>query len=147
MSPMPESVHVLLVEDNPIDARVILRAARNSGIANDISHVADGTAALAYLHQQSPFEDALAPDLVLLDLNLPGVDGRDVLAHMKNDEQLRCTPVVVLTTSDDDADILRSYELGANAFVTKPIDADGWAKVVSSIEGFWFQIVKLPGHL
>lgn len=137
--PAGDAIRILLVEDNPLDARATIRAAEKLKIANDIEHVTDGDAALAFLRTATP-----KPDLVLLDLNLPGKDGHDVLAEMQKEHELRRIPVVVLTSSADDNDILNSYDLGANAFVTKPVDLDGWREVVGKIEGFWFSLVRLP---
>jgi len=132
-------IRILLVEDNPLDARATIRAAEKLKIANHIEHVVDGDSALAYLREADP-----KPDLILLDLNLPGKDGHDVLAEINDEPDLRRIPVVVLTSSADDKDILNSYDLGANAFVTKPVGLDGWLEVVSTIEGFWFSLVRLP---
>lgn len=135
-----QEIRILLVEDNPIDVKATLRAAKNLKISNTIDHVADGDDAITYLTSgQNP-----RPDLVLLDLNLPGRDGHDVLAVMKADDNLRRIPVVILTTSANDADVLGAYDLGANAYVNKPISLDGWQQVVSQIEGFWFSLVRLP---
>ena len=133
-------IRVLLVEDNPIDVRATLRAAKKLKIANSIDVVNDGDAAIAYLEAESRPK----PDLILLDLNLPGRDGHDVLAHMKSIDDLKRIPVVILTTSATDADVLGAYDLGANAYVNKPIDLAGWQAVVEQIEGFWFSVVRLP---
>ena len=133
-------IRVLLVEDNPIDVRATVRAAKKLKIANSIDVVNDGDAAIAYLEA----EDRPKPDLILLDLNLPGRDGHDVLAHMKSIDDLKRIPVVILTTSATDADVLGAYDLGANAYVNKPIDLAGWQAVVEQIEGFWFSVVRLP---
>lgn len=137
--PFGAAVRILLVEDNPLDARATIRAAEKLKIANHIEHVTDGDAALASLRGSDP-----KPDLVLLDLNLPGKDGHDVLNEMRSEPELRRIPVVVLTSSADEKDILNSYDLGANAFVTKPVGLDGWLEVVRTIEGFWFSLVRLP---
>ncbi len=118
-----QPIRVLLIEDNPLDARATIRAAERLKLANAIDVVTDGVAALEYLHRD-PSEGG-RPDLILLDLNLPGRDGREVLEDIKNDPELRRIPVVILTTSADDADILGAYDLGANAYVTKPIGLDG----------------------
>lgn len=134
-------VNILLVEDNAIDARATIKAAEKLRISNKIDHVLDGDEALRHLRERT--SDQL-PDLVLLDLNLPGTDGHDVLREMRADARLRRIPVVVLTTSDDDADILASYELGANAFVTKPVGMQAWVDLASAIDGFWFSLVRLP---
>ena len=134
------AIRILLVEDNPIDARATLRAAKKLKIDYSIDHVADGDEAINYL--TSPEQPR--PDLVLLDLNLPGRDGHDVLKVMKGDDTLRRIPVCVLTTSANEADVLGAYDLGANAYVNKPITLDGWQAVVDQIEGFWFSLVRLP---
>ncbi|MCP3990191.1 MAG: response regulator [Actinomycetia bacterium] len=135
---------VLLVEDNEIDARMVLRAARSSRLANHIQVVTDGAQALDYLHRRPPFADAPYPHLVLLDLNLPGIDGRDVLAEMKADDTLRHIPVVILTSSTLEQDVLASYRGDAAAFVTKPVGLDGFLKVVEAVECFWIDVVTLP---
>lgn len=132
-----EQVKVLLVEDNVLDARSVLSTARKAKLAVDVHHVEDGQSALDYLTSHPV-------DLMLLDLNLPGLDGYDVLRIVRADDRLRSMPVVVLTTSEEDEDIARSYALGANAFVTKPVGLDGWATVVGQIESFWFTLAKLP---
>lgn len=134
-----DAIRILLVEDNPLDARATIKVAKKLKIANHIEHVTDGDTALERLRSESS-----RPDLVLLDLNLPGKDGHDVLAEMKESPELRRIPVVVLTSSADDADVLDSYDLGANAFVTKPVGLEGWLEVVSTIEGFWLSVVRLP---
>jgi len=134
------AIRILLVEDNPIDARATLRAAKKLKVSNSIHHVVDGDQAIDYLTSG----DSERPDLVLLDLNLPGRDGHDVLAVMKQDKDLRRIPVCILTTSANDADVLGAYDLGANAYVNKPITLEGWQEVVSQIEGFWLSIVRLP---
>jgi two-component system response regulator len=133
-------IRILLVEDNPIDAKATLRAAKKLKISNSIDHVADGDEAISYLTSS----DNARPDLVLLDLNLPGRDGHDVLKMMKEHPDLRRVPVCILTTSSSDADVLSAYDLGANAYVNKPITLDGWQEVVSQIEGFWLALVRLP---
>ena len=133
-------IWILLVEDNPLDARATIKAVDRLKIANRIEVVTDGDAAIARLSDSG----RPRPDLVLLDLDLPGKNGLDVLAVIKNTPEVKRVPVVVLTTSDDDADVISAYDLGANAFVTKPVDLDGWHKIVEHIEGFWFSVVKLP---
>lgn len=132
-----EQVRVLLVEDNVLDAKSVLSTAKRAKVAVDIHHVEDGQAALDYLAEHPV-------DLVLLDLNLPGLDGHDVLKAVRTDDRTRTIPVVILTTSEEESDVARSYDLGANAFVTKPVGLDGWATVVSQIEGFWLTLAKLP---
>ena len=139
-------IEILLVEDDEGDIELTLEAFKRSKVALNITVVRDGVEAMAYLGQQGEFEGAISPDLVLLDLNLPRKDGRGVLVDMQKNEHLKQIPVVVLTTSDADEDILRSYKIGANAYVTKPVGLDGLTKVVNLLEEFWFTIVKLPPH-
>jgi chemotaxis family two-component system response regulator Rcp1 len=138
------SVEILLVEDNLGDIRLTQVALKDSKIANTLNVVKDGVDALAYLRREGPFANAVRPDIILLDLNLPRKDGREVLEEIKADEILRRIPVVVLTTSSADEDIIRSYNLHANCFITKPVDLNSFVTIVKSIEHFWFQIVKLP---
>ena len=137
-------IEILLVEDNPGDVRLTLEALKEAKVKNTLRVARDGVEALALLSQEGPFANACIPDLILLDLNLPKKDGREVLAEIKKDNRLRSIPVVVLTTSDAEQDILRSYDLHANCYVTKPVDLDQFIQVVESIEGFWLSIVKLP---
>jgi CheY-like chemotaxis protein len=144
MKMLGERVDILLVEDNPADARLMQEALAEAKIRNRLHLVADGLEALAYLRRQSPFAGAVRPDLILLDLNLPGKDGREVLAEIKRDQDLRRIPVVILTSSQAEADIARAYDLHANAYVTKPLDVEQFITVVKSIEDFWLTIVKLP---
>jgi CheY-like chemotaxis protein len=139
-----KAITILLVEDNPGDADLALDAMARSKVRNMMYVVGDGVEAMAFLHQQGPYADAPRPGLVLLDLNLPRKDGREVLAEMKEDEHLKRIPVVVLTSSKDEEDILKSYDLHANCFITKPIDLGQFLKVVQSIEDFWLCIVRLP---
>jgi CheY-like chemotaxis protein len=144
---MPQTalpIRILLVEDSPGDVRLTQEILRDAKIANDLYVVGDGEAAMEFLHQEGEHEDAPRPDLVLLDLNLPRKDGREVLAEMAEDDELRGLPVIVLTTSAAERDILRSYELAANAYITKPIDLNEFITVVRSIESFWLSIVRLP---
>lgn len=140
----PRLVEILLVEDNELDAEATMHAAQDSKLANRIQHVWDGQAALDFLYQRGQYTAAVRPDLILLDLNLPGIDGRTVLKTVKSDEKLRTIPIVVLTTSEMDEDIVSSYQHGANAYIRKPVSTAGLAKVVSTIEQFWFGIVMLP---
>jgi two-component system, chemotaxis family, response regulator Rcp1 len=139
-----QDVEILLVEDNPGDIRLTQEALKDSKIRNNLSVVRDGEEALAFLRREGNFARVPRPDLVLLDLNLPRVDGREVLEVIKTDDSLKRIPVVVLTTSDDEKDILASYNLHANCYITKPVDLNRFVEIVKSIEGFWFQIVKLP---
>ncbi|MEO8200988.1 MAG: response regulator [Gemmatimonadota bacterium] len=136
-------IEILLVEDNPGDVRLTREALRESRMRNNISVASDGVEAMAFLHRANPFEKAPRPDLILLDLNLPRKSGRDVLEEIKTDEGLKHIPVVILTTSQAEQDILASYRLRANAYVTKPVDLEKFLKVVQSIEHFWLEIVKL----
>ena len=137
-------IEILLVEDNPGDVRLTQEALRDGKVRNDMRVAADGVEALAFLQREGKFADALRPDVILLDLNLPKKDGREVLAEIKADPDLRRIPVVVLTTSEAEEDILKAYNLYANAYVAKPVDLDKFIAVVKSIEDFWLEIVKLP---
>jgi len=138
-------LQMLLVEDNPADVRLALEALEHEKFRNVISVVTDGEEALAFLRREGGFVAAPRPDLVLLDLNLPKKDGREVLAEMKRDVNLRSIPVAVLTSSEDDEDVFRAYELGANCYITKPVDLEEFLKVVRAVQDFWVTIVKLPG--
>lgn len=137
-------VEILLVEDNLADARLTQEAMREAKVRNRLWHVTDGVEAMAFLQQQGPYAHVPRPDLILLDLNLPRKDGRQLLAELKADERFRRIPVVVLTSSAAEEDILRAYNLAANCYVTKPVDLDQFLKVIRAIEEFWLQIVKLP---
>jgi CheY-like chemotaxis protein len=139
-----QSIEILLVEDNPGDVRLTLEALKEAKVCNNLKVVRDGADAMTYLRRQAPYTNALRPDLILLDLNLPKKDGREVLAEVKNDSDLKRIPVVVLTTSDAESDILRSYDLHANCYITKPVDMEQFIRVVKSIEDFWLAVVKLP---
>ena len=135
---------ILLVEDNPGDARLTLECLAECTIRNSVHHVRDGAEALAFLHREPRYAQAPRPDLILLDLNLPGLDGRDVLTAIKQDPRLRRIPVVVLTTSSAEADVLKSYDLQASCYITKPVDLDQFTKVIHDIEAFWLTVVRLP---
>lgn len=137
-------IEILLVEDNPGDARLTTEALKEAKVRNRLRHLADGVEALAFLRRQGKYAKALRPDLILLDLNLPRKDGREVLAEIKTDDELKRIPVVVLTTSQAEEDILRAYNLNANCYVSKPVDLDQFIKVVKTINDFWLTIVKLP---
>ncbi|MCC5655944.1 response regulator [Nostoc sp. XA010] len=137
-------IEVLLVEDNPGDAQLTRIALEDSKISIHLNVVEDGVEAMAFLRKQDKYVKAAHPDIVLLDLNLPRKDGREVLAEIKADENLRRIPVVILTTSQAEEDILKAYNLCANCYITKPVDFDQFVKIVQSIENFWFAIVKLP---
>ena len=139
-----EPIEILLVEDNPGDARLAVEALKESKINNNLYHVKDGVEALDFLRQRGDYAGVPVPDLILLDLNLPRKDGREVLEEIKEDDELKLVPVVVLTTSEAERDLVRSYDLHANAYVVKPLDLDRFIEVVQAIEDFWFAIVKLP---
>jgi two-component system, chemotaxis family, response regulator Rcp1 len=141
-----EPVEILLVEDNPGDTRLTIEALKESKINNTLNTVEDGNEALKYLRKESPYENANTPDLILLDLDLPNMSGRELLEIVKADKSLRRIPIVILTISESDKDVLHSYDMQANAYVRKPIDLDQFVKVVQSIENFWFTVVKYPGH-
>jgi CheY-like chemotaxis protein len=143
--PAPSPVVVLLVEDDPGDVLMIREAFEDNKVRNELHISSDGEDALRFLRQEEPHAGAPRPDLVLLDLNLPRKDGREVLAEIKADERLRTIPVVVLTTSEAEEDVLRSYALHANAYVTKPVDFDRFIDVVRQIDDFFVTVVKLPG--
>jgi chemotaxis family two-component system response regulator Rcp1 len=148
MKAVGEMVDILLVEDNEGDARLAKEAMRDSKIRNTLHHVTDGEEALAFLRKEGKYSQVPRPDLILLDLNLPKKDGRQVLAEIKVDEDLKRIPVVILTVSSAEEDILKVYNLHANCYITKPIDFTQFMKVVRSVEDFWLTIVKLPndGH-
>lgn len=137
-------IEILLIEDNPGDADLTREAFATGKIDNVLHVVSDGVEAMAFLRRQGRYASVPRPDLVLLDLNLPRKDGREVLAEIKSDEALKRTPVVVLTTSKDEADVLKSYNLHANCFISKPIDLGEFIRAVRSIEDFWLTIVRLP---
>ncbi|WP_246998734.1 response regulator [Halosolutus gelatinilyticus] len=139
-----EPAQILLVEDNPGDVRLTEEAFKQGRIENDLYTVSDGTEALEYLNQRGEYADAPRPDLVLLDLNLPRTDGEEVLAELKDDPELRSIPVIVLTSSRAEEDVVRSYELHANAYLTKPVDPDEFIETVRAFEKFWFSVVRLP---
>lgn len=141
---MGKPVEILLVEDNPGDARLAQEALKEDKIKNALHSVADGVEAMAFLRQEGKYTGAPRPDLILLDLNLPKKDGREVLAEIKSDENLKRIPVVVLTVSQAETDILKSYNLNANCFITKPVSLEEFIKVVQAIEHFWFTVVTLP---
>ncbi len=137
-------VEILLIEDNPGDVRLTKLALRGGKILNNINVVMDGAEAMDYLLRKGKYSDATRPDLIILDLNLPKKDGRQVLKEIKDNESLRRIPIVVLTTSRDEQDVLKSYNLHANAYITKPLDLDQFIDVVRSIETFWVSVVRLP---
>jgi chemotaxis family two-component system response regulator Rcp1 len=137
-------IEIMLVEDSPGDVRLIVEAFRENKLRNNLDVVEDGVEALAFLHREGKYAEAPRPDLILLDLNLPKKDGREVLAEIKADETFRRIPVVILTTSKAEEDILKAYDLNANCYITKPVGLDQFIKVVKSIKEFWLTIVKLP---
>ncbi|MFM1768623.1 MAG: hypothetical protein RJA22_1152 [Verrucomicrobiota bacterium] len=142
----PNPIEILLVEDNAGDARLAREALRDAKVRNHLSWVSDGAEALAFLRREGKYSQAPRPDLILLDLNLPRKDGREVLTEIKADERLRRIPVVVLTTSRAEEDILRAYQLSANCYISKPVDLDQFMKVVRNIEDFWLTLVRLPAE-
>jgi chemotaxis family two-component system response regulator Rcp1 len=144
MGAMGKSVEVLLVEDNPGDVRLTLEAFKDSKVKTHLSVVGDGVEAMAFLRREGKYVNAPRPDLVLLDLNLPRKDGRTVLVEIKGEENLKCIPVVILTTSQTESDILTTYRYHANCYITKPVDLELFMKVVKSIENFWLTTVEPP---
>jgi chemotaxis family two-component system response regulator Rcp1 len=139
-------IQVLLVEDNPGDVRLTKEALKEGKLLNQLTVVGDGVEALSFLRKEGKYADAPQPELILLDLNLPKKDGREVLAEIKADPNLRRIPVVVLTTSSAEEDILKIYDLHANCYITKPVDLEQFMGVVKSIEDFWVSVVKLPSY-
>ncbi len=139
-----KAIEILLVEDSPSDAQLAIEAMQSAKIANRLSHVEDGVEAMQFLRREGGYRDAPRPDLILLDLNLPRKDGREVLEELKQDPKLKQIPVVVLTTSRAEQDVLRSYSLHANCYITKPVDFTKFMEVVRSIEQFWLAVVTLP---
>jgi two-component system, chemotaxis family, response regulator Rcp1 len=137
-------IEVLLVEDNPGDVRLTIEGLRDSKVRNTLHVARDGVEAMEFLRRTGQFAAAVRPDLILLDLNLPRMDGREVLSAIKSDPTLKTIPVVVLTTSRAEQDVLRSYELQANCYITKPVDLEQFMTVIKSIEDFWLTIVRLP---
>lgn len=141
---MTRPIEILLVEDNPADVRLTLEAFKDGRILNNITVASDGVEAMEVLRREGSHADAARPDIVLLDLNLPRLDGREVLQQVKADEELRRIPVVVLTTSADEQDVLRMYDLHANCYITKPVELDRFLEIVRTIEDFWLTVVRLP---
>lgn len=138
---------ILLVEDNPADVRLTEEALKEEKLHNNLHVVNDGVEALAFLRKEGKYSNAVRPDLILLDLNLPKKDGREVLKEIKSDDKLKTIPVVVLTVSKAEEDILKSYNLHANCYITKPLDLNQFSRVVKSIQDFWLTIVKLPPRI
>jgi len=143
---LEKTIEILLVEDNPGDVRLTKEALKDCKVRNRLYTAQNGLEAMAFLKRQPPYEGVTRPDLILLDLNLPLMDGREVLARIKDDPALKRIPVVILTTSKAEEDILRTYDLHANCYITKPVDLDRFIDIVKMIEGFWFTIVKLPSE-
>ncbi len=138
------AVDILLVEDNPGDVRLTKEALKDAKVLNEIYVAKDGVEAMEFLRKQGQFTEAPNPDMILLDLNLPRKDGREVLAEIKKDPKLKHIPVIVLTTSKADEDIIKTYNLHANAYITKPVDLNRFVEIIHALEEFWFTIVKLP---
>ncbi|MCL5073461.1 MAG: response regulator [Actinobacteria bacterium] len=139
-----ESINVLLVEDSIADVRLTTEVLKDGKIKMNLNAVYDGIEALEYLKNRGKYRDSIRPDLILLDLNLPKKDGREVLKEIKGDRDLKRIPIVILTVSKDELDIIKTYDLGANCFITKPVNLEQFIVVVKSIEDFWFTVVKLP---
>lgn len=137
-------IEILMVEDNPGDVRLACEAMKEAKVANRMTVVSDGVHAMAYLRREGAYADAVTPDLIILDLNLPRKDGREVLAEVKEDPRLKRIPVVVLTVSRSEEDVLKSYDLHANCYITKPVGLEAFLNVVRGIEDFWLTIVRLP---
>lgn len=144
VSEFVKPIEILLIEDNPGDVRLTMEALKETKVINKLTVMKNGVDAMAFLRREGPHAKAARPHLILLDLNLPMKDGREVLAEIKADESLRRIPVVILTTSQDEQDVLKSYHLHANCYITKPVDLDQFITVVKSIEDFWLGIVVLP---
>lgn len=144
INPSGRAVEILLVEDNPGDVRLTREAFREGKIRNNLYVAVDGVEGMAFLRREGKYADAARPDIILLDLNLPKKNGIDVLAEIKTDEDLKRIPVVILTTSVAEQDILRSYDHHANCYIVKPVDLEQFLKVIQTIEDFWVTIVKLP---
>jgi CheY-like chemotaxis protein len=140
------AIEILLVDDNEGDVRLAVETLRDSKIHNHVNIARDGVEAMAYLRKEGEFANAIRPDLIFLDLNMPRKDGREVLEEVKSDSELKRIPIVILTISQAEQDVLKSYNLHANCFITKPVDLQQFVKVVQTIEEFWFTIVKLPPH-
>lgn len=143
-SARPEPIEILLVEDDAGDARRTMEALKDGRIRNRITHVEDGLEAMAYLRREGEYADAPRPDLILLDLHMPRMNGQEVLAEVKDDPELRRIPVVMMTASEQEKDIVAAYNLHVNSYVVKPVDLEQFIGAVRSIEHFWFTIVKLP---
>ncbi len=141
----PRPFHILLIEDEPADANLVRLALKENKVSCHLHHVLDGVDALAFLHHENePHPTAPLPDLILLDINMPRMNGREFLAAIKNDVQLRTIPVVVLTTSDVERDVITSYKLGAASYITKPVDIDQFIAAIQQLDSYWFTLVRLP---
>ena len=138
------AVDILLVEDNPGDVRLTKEALKDAKVLNEVYVAKDGVEAMEFLTKKGKFKEAPIPDMILLDLNLPRKDGREVLAEIKKDPKLKHIPVIILTTSKADEDIIKTYNLHANAYITKPVDLNRFVEIIHALEEFWFTIVKLP---
>ena len=147
LHPRGRPVEILVVDDNPGDVQLIAEALQDANVANQLHTAGDGVATMAFLRREPPYQAAPRPDLILLDLNLPKKDGRAVLSEIRADANLAEIPVVVLTTSQADQDILRAYRLHANCYITKPVDFDQFSQIIRAIDQFWFSIVTLPPAL
>lgn len=146
MNSRTNPIKILLVEDNPGDVRLIKEVFKDAKIFNAMHIAYDGETAMKILRKQAEYSDCATPDMILLDLNLPKKDGREVLREVKNDDDLKCIPVVILTTSNAEEDLIETYKMNANCYITKPVDLDQFINVVKSIENFWLSIVKLPSR-
>ena len=144
MKPNGRPIEILLIEDNPGDVRLTQEALREGRVKNNLSVVQDGIEAMAFLRNDGEYQDVIMPDLILLDLNLPKMDGWEVLEKIKEDPDLRRIPVVILTTSKAETDIVKTYDLHANCYISKPVNMEQFINVVQSIENFWMEIVNLP---
>ena len=140
----PRSIRILLVEDSPSDAKLAIKALSLAKVTNKVDLVEDGVEAMEYLRQKGKYQQSPRPDLILLDLNLPRKDGREVLEELKSDADLKTIPVVVLTSSKEEQDVFRSYQLHANCYITKPVNFERFIEVIQSIENFWLSVVVLP---
>ena len=144
MSNGMDPIHILLVEDNPADAELLMEALSSSKVRNRVTVAGDGESGLDAIYCRGDFAEGPAPDIVLLDLNLPKKDGREILAEVKADESVRHIPIVVLTSSQAEEDVLRSYKLSANSYIAKPVDFDRFMEIIKRLEDFWLEVVKLP---
>lgn len=143
-NPLGKMVEILLIEDNPGDIRLVKEVFKDAKLNNNLQVALDGEEAIKMLRQEGEYFKAPRPDLILLDLNLPKKNGREVLREIKEDDELKCIPVVILTTSNAEEDLIETYKHDANCYITKPVDLDEFIKVVKSIQNFWLEIVKLP---